>query len=98
MPQVNFLLAIGVMLLVVGFGASSALAAAYGISVTGEMLVTTILLFIVMRQRWKWRLAAAVALIAVFAVIDIGFFLANVVKVAEGGWVSIGGRRFWYAS
>jgi KUP system potassium uptake protein len=90
MPRVNFLLAIGVMLLVVGFGASSDLASAYGISVTGEMLVTTILLFVVMRHRWKWRLASAAALIALFAVIDTGFFLANAVKVADGGWVSIG--------
>ena len=59
MPRVNMLLAIGVMLLVVGFGESSALASAYGISVTGEMLVTTILLFVVMRHRWKWQLGAA---------------------------------------
>ena len=56
MPRVNLLLALGVMLLVVGFGASTDLASAYGISVTGEMLVTTILLFVVMRHRWKWRL------------------------------------------
>jgi KUP system potassium uptake protein len=90
MPRVNFLLAVGVMLLVVGFGASSELAAAYGISVTGEMLVTTILLFVVMRHRWKWRLAPAIALISVFAFIDTGFFLANAIKVADGGWVSIG--------
>ena len=58
LPRVNLLLALGVMLLVVGFGESSALASAYGISVTGEMLVTTILLFVVMRQRWKWRAGA----------------------------------------
>lgn len=89
MPRVNFMLAIGVMLLVVGFGASSNLASAYGISVTGEMLVTTILLFVVMVNMWKWKLPAALALIALFAVIDIGFFSANVVKVVEGGWVSI---------
>ena len=57
MPRVNLLLALGVMLLVVGFGESSALASAYGISVTGEMLVTTILLFVVMRRIWKWPLA-----------------------------------------
>ncbi|MCX7305464.1 MAG: KUP/HAK/KT family potassium transporter, partial [Hyphomicrobiales bacterium] len=83
------LLAIGVMLLVVGFGASTDLASAYGISVTGEMLVTSILLFIVMRHRWKWRLASAISLTAVFATVDTGFFLANAAKVADGGWVSI---------
>ncbi|HEV2897305.1 MAG TPA: potassium transporter Kup [Pseudaminobacter sp.] len=89
MPRVNLLLALGVMLLVVGFGESSALASAYGISVTGEMLMTTILLFVVMRRLWKWRLSYALALALVFGVIDTGFFLANAVKIADGGWVSI---------
>ncbi|WP_430699566.1 potassium transporter Kup [Mesorhizobium captivum] len=89
MPRVNLLVALGVMLLVVGFGSSSALAAAYGISVTGEMLMTTILLFVVMRWLWKWQLAVAVALALLFGVIDLGFFSANVVKIVEGGWVSI---------
>ena len=70
MPRVNLLLALGVMLLVVGFGESSSLASAYGISVTGEMLMTTILLFIVMRRLWKWPLAGALALTLVFGVID----------------------------
>lgn len=90
LPRVNLLLALGVMLLVVGFGESSSLASAYGISVTGEMLVTTALLFIVMRRRWKWHLALAVGLTIAFGVIDAGFFSANAVKVLEGGWVSIG--------
>ncbi|WP_095087157.1 potassium transporter Kup [Mesorhizobium sophorae] len=89
MPRVNLLIAIGVMLLVVGFGSSSALASAYGISVTGEMLMTTILLFVVMRKLWKWKLALALALALLFGIIDSGFFLANVVKIFEGGWVSI---------
>jgi KUP system potassium uptake protein len=89
LPRVNLLLAVGVMFLVVGFGESSALASAYGISVTGEMLVTTILLFVVMRRRWRWSLLAAVALTILFGVVDTGFFLANAVKVVEGGWVSI---------
>ncbi|TPM38625.1 potassium transporter Kup [Mesorhizobium sp. B2-3-4] len=89
MPRVNLLIAMGVMLLVVGFGSSSSLASAYGISVTGEMLMTTILLFVVMRKLWKWKLALALALTLLFGVIDSGFFLANVVKIVEGGWVSI---------
>ncbi|TPO07523.1 potassium transporter Kup [Mesorhizobium sp. B1-1-5] len=89
MPRVNLLVALGVMLLVVGFGSSSALASAYGISVTGEMLMTTILLFVVMRWLWKWQVAAALALALLFGVIDLGFFSANVVKIVEGGWVSI---------
>ncbi|TJV38335.1 MAG: potassium transporter Kup [Mesorhizobium sp.] len=89
MPRVNLLIALGVMLLVVGFGSSSSLASAYGISVTGEMLMTTILLFVVMRKLWKWKLALALALTVLFGVIDSGFFLANIVKIFEGGWVSI---------
>jgi KUP system potassium uptake protein len=89
LPRVNLLVALGVMLLVVGFGESSALASAYGISVTGEMLVTTILLFVVMRWRWRWTLPAVVALTVLFGTIDTGFFLANAVKIADGGWVSI---------
>ncbi|MER9022776.1 potassium transporter Kup [Mesorhizobium sp. M0815] len=89
MPRVNLVVALGVMLLVVGFGGSSSLASAYGISVTGEMLMTTILLFVVMRFRWKWQLALAAALTLLFGTIDTGFFLANIVKILEGGWVSI---------
>lgn len=89
MPRVNLLLYLGVVWLVVGFGESGSLASAYGISVTGEMLVTTILLFVVMRRRWLWALPAAVATTAVFAVIDTGFLLANVVKIIDGGWVSL---------
>ncbi|QPC92337.1 potassium transporter Kup [Mesorhizobium sp. INR15] len=89
MPRVNLLIALGVMLLVVGFGSSSSLASAYGISVTGEMLMTTILLFVVMRKMWKWRLSLALGLALLFGIIDSGFFLANVVKIVEGGWVSI---------
>jgi KUP system potassium uptake protein len=89
LPRVNFLLALCVMLLVLGFKESSALASAYGISVTGNMLVTTFLLCIVMYRIWKWRLALVIALTAIFAFIDIGFFAANIVKVLEGGWISI---------
>ncbi len=89
MPRVNLLVALGVMLLVVGFGSSSALASAYGISVTGEMLMTTVLLFVVMRWLWGWKLAGALALALLFGVIDTGFFMANAVKVMEGGWVSL---------
>ncbi|TIQ56073.1 MAG: potassium transporter Kup, partial [Mesorhizobium sp.] len=86
---INLMLALVVMLLVVGFGESSRLASAYGISVTGNMLVTNILLFVVMTRIWKWPLGVAVALMAVFAFVDTGFFAANIVKVFEGGWSSL---------
>ena len=89
MPRVNMLLALVVMLLVVGFGESSKLASAYGISVTGNMLVTTVLLFVIMTRIWKWKKWVAIALTALFAFIDIGFFASNIVKVFEGGWASL---------
>ncbi|TPK64491.1 potassium transporter Kup [Mesorhizobium sp. B2-4-19] len=89
MPRVNLLLALVVMLLVVGFGESSKLASAYGISVTGNMLVTTTLLFVIMTRIWKWNLWPAIALTALFGLIDIGFFASNIVKVFEGGWASL---------
>ncbi|TIS20886.1 MAG: potassium transporter Kup [Mesorhizobium sp.] len=89
LPRVNLLLALVVMLLVVGFGESSKLASAYGISVTGNMLVTNILLYVVMTRIWKSPLGVAIALMAVFVFIDTGFFAANIVKVFEGGWASL---------
>ena len=89
MPRVNLILALVVMLLVVGFGESSALASAYGISVTGNMLVTTLLLSVVMLRIWRWKAAAAIVATAIFGLIDIGFFASNIVKVFEGGWASL---------
>lgn len=89
LPRVNLLLAIVVFLLVVGFRESSTLAAAYGIAVTGNMLMTTILLYVVIRKLWKWPLASAVVLTALFGFIDVGFFLSNIVKVFDGGWASL---------
>lgn len=89
MPRVNWLLAAVVFALVLGFQDSSSLAAAYGISVTGNMLMTTILLFVVMTRLWNWPLWLAASLSAVFVFIDIGFFLSNIVKVFEGGWASL---------
>ncbi|UVK48894.1 potassium transporter Kup (plasmid) [Mesorhizobium sp. AR07] len=89
MPRVNLLLALVVMMLVVGFGESSKLASAYGISVTGNMLVTTVLLYVVMTRIWKWQLWLAVSLTALFGFIDVGFFASNIVKVFEGGWASL---------
>ena len=90
MPRVNLLLALSVMLLVVGFKESSALASAYGISVTGNMLVTTILLFVVMRPHLEMAAGnGRSGMTAVFGFIDVGFFVSNIVKVFDGGWASI---------
>ncbi len=88
-PKVNLVIGLTVILLVFGFEKSSNLASAYGIAVTGNMLVTTSLLFFVMSKVWKWRLAVVVPFIAGFLVIDLLFFTANIFKVLDGGWVSL---------
>ncbi|RTL51266.1 MAG: potassium transporter Kup [Bradyrhizobiaceae bacterium] len=88
-PRINRLLLIAVVLLVVLFRSSSALASAYGISVTGTMVVTAMMGFVVIWKVWKWPAAAAAALIAPFLLIDLTFLAANLLKVFEGGWVPL---------
>jgi KUP system potassium uptake protein len=88
-PRVNLLLLISVLLLVVLFQSSSALASAYGIAVTGTMVVTAIMGFIVIWKAWQWHPLAAAALIAPFLVLDLTFLSANLLKVFEGGWVPL---------
>jgi len=88
-PQVNWMLLACVLLLVIGFGSSEHMASAYGISVTGEMLVTTTLLFIVMLRMWKWNWLFAVAVALPAFLIDLMFLGANALKFFEGGWVSV---------
>ena len=89
MPRVNGLLLVGVLLLVVMFRSSSALASAYGIAVTGTMVVTCMMAFVVIWRVWHWNPWAAAALIVPFLVVDATFLGANLLKVAEGGWVSL---------
>src|SRR5690606_13768319 len=89
MPQVNTMLLIGVVILVLEFGSSSALASAYGISVTGEMVVTALLLFIVLTGVWRKPVWLAALVVTPFLLLDGLFLWANVQKVADGGWVSI---------
>jgi KUP system potassium uptake protein len=88
-PAINWLLALGVLILIVGFQTSSKMAAAYGIAVTGTMVVTTMLAFIVVWRLWNWSLAAALALILPFLLLDVFFFGANILRVVEGGWVPL---------
>jgi len=88
-PRVNWILLAGVLLLVVLFRSSSALASAYGIAVTGTMVVTTLMAFIVIWKMWGWKFWTAAALIVPFALLDFTFLAANLLKVAEGGWVSL---------
>ncbi|HEY6052109.1 MAG TPA: potassium transporter Kup [Thermoanaerobaculia bacterium] len=85
-PSVNWALMAATIALVLGFRSSSSLAAAYGVAVTTTMAITTILMAVVARERWKWSVAAAAGLAAVFLVPDLAFFGANIVKVPHGGW------------
>jgi KUP system potassium uptake protein len=86
---VNWLLMIVTLGLTIGFGKSDNLAAAYGIAVSATMLMTSVLLFIAMREVWNWPIWAAVAVAALFILIDGSFFAANMAKVFHGGWVPL---------
>ena len=85
-PAVNWALMIGCIAIVVGFRTSSNLAAAYGVAVTSTMVITTILFYVVARNVWAWNLFIAAALATFFLIIDLAFFGANIIKVADGGW------------
>jgi KUP system potassium uptake protein len=85
-PIVNWALMVMVIVLVLTFQNSSNLAAAYGIAVTGAMLIDTCLLAIVLLSLWKWRPWLAIPLLAVFFIVDGAYFAANLTKVPDGGW------------
>ncbi len=94
-PEVNFALLVGCVILVLAFQDSSRFASAYGIAVTGTMSITSVLFYGVAR-RWGWSALTAGALVALFLVFDLAFFSANVHKIADGGWfpVSVGVAMF----
>ena len=85
-PSVNWILLASCVGLVLGFRSSSNIAAAYGVAVTTTMVVTTILLAVVQRDRWKWGMGSVAAFAAFFLLIDLSFWGANIVKVPNGGW------------
>ena len=89
LPFINFMLAVGAIAVVIHFGSSAALAAAYGIAVTGTMAVTSFALYRVMRSRWKWSWWRAGVLCGIFMVFDLIFFGANLHKFTDGGWLPI---------
>ncbi len=89
LPAINWLLLAGVLLLVAQFRTSSDMAAAYGIAVTGTMVITTCLAYLVVRYHWHWSRLRAVATILPFLVLDLIFFGANILRVIEGGWVPL---------
>jgi KUP system potassium uptake protein len=86
-PEINWLLALGCIMLVLAFRSSDRLAAAYGIAVTGTMGITSIVYYIVTRQTWGWSRSKAVPLLVVFLTFDVAFFGANLLKFVDGGYV-----------
>lgn len=88
-PEVNVALAAGSVWLVLTFKESSALAAAYGIAVTGTMAITSVVYYIVLTRRWQWPIWKAAPLVAIFLGFDIPFFGANALKFLHGGWFPI---------
>ena len=96
-PEVNWLLMFSTVGLVFGFRTSTNLAAAYGMAVTTTMVITTMLAFVVARERWGWGLGRAAAVTGAFLVIDLAFFGANVIKIEHGGWFPLLVAGFIYA-
>ena len=88
-PEVNSALMLSCLLVVIGFGSSTALGAAYGIAVTGTMAITTVLFVVVAASRWHWPRWRALSLAAAFLAVDLAFLGANALKVAHGGWVPL---------
>ncbi len=85
-PLINWALMIAIILLVLTFQTSSNLTAAYGIAVTGAMLIDNFLIAVVLFGLWKWKKRYAVPLLALFFVVDLAYFSANMTKVPDGGW------------
>jgi KUP system potassium uptake protein len=88
-PVVNWLLMAATVATTIAFGSSDRLAGAYGTAVATTMLLTTVLLYRAMRDLWRWPLPAACAVAGFFLVVDISFFVANLWKIAEGGWLPL---------
>ena len=88
-PEINKAIAIGCILLVLGFRTVDNLTAAYGIAVTGAFAITSTLYSVVARGRWHWPRVAVAAFLFVFLLTDLSFFSANAIKIASGGWVII---------
>ncbi len=86
---INWILMVACIALVLFFRSSSNLAAAYGVGVTTDMVITALLLAVVARERWKWSRLAVLAFLAVFLTIDLAFWGANLVKIPDGGWVPL---------
>lgn len=89
LPFVNWALLVAVLVVVLIFQSSDNLASAYGIAVTGTMLITTLLFFVVARVNWRWPLPLALGITIFFGIIDTAFFTANLLKLFSGGWLPL---------
>jgi KUP system potassium uptake protein len=89
-PFVNWTMMFFTVVLTIGFGSSDRLAGAYGTAVSTTMVLTTALLYRAMRDRWRWPLYQAASVIGVLMAVDLAFFLANLLKILEGGWIPLG--------
>ena len=88
-PAANLFMLVAVVLFVIGFGSSSALSSAYGASVVGTMLITTLLGALIARSLWNWRWTRVAALFGLMLVVDLAFAAGNLTKIASGGWVPL---------
>lgn len=86
LPGINWSLFLAVAALVLAFGSSGSLAAAYGIAVTGTMIITTLLVYVVARRHWGWGPVRGGLILGAFLAVDLAFFSANILKFADGGW------------
>ena len=89
LPKINMILAVGCIVLVIAFGSSSNLASAYGIAVSGDMVITSVLAFVLFFRAWKWPLWVALAVVVPILSIELLFLAANLLKVADGGYVPL---------
>ena len=89
LPMLNWLLMLACLALVLGFRSSTRLAAAYGLAVSGTMMITTLLFILVARNRWKWSVGRIFLVAGAFLVVDVAFLGANLLKIPEGGWIPL---------
>src|SRR4029453_13284557 len=96
LPFVNWVMFVAVVILVLGFQNSSNIASAYGIAVTATMIIDTILMMVVARLIWKWRLGTVILVMGSFVIVDAIFVATNATKFTDGGWfpLTIGGVLF----
>ena len=88
-PVVNWIMMAATVAITIGFGSSARLTGAFGTAVSTTMMLTTVLLFDVMRERWHWRLVTALPIVALFLLVDLAFFSANLLKILDGGYVPL---------